>query len=154
MGLYCHGEKKQYKKISVFRHHLWSAVMIHFRLFQFNMPSIDTGYVTSCFGILKILEFVSQIVRSNRFLKHWRGWLIAGFLMENWFFRDRRSGSELLCKKGVRKNFAKFIGKYFYQSLFYNKNTRFFISNTFIATPGWNWQKVKQKLSNILRLNF
>ena len=29
----------------------------------------------------------------------------------------------------------------------------FFISNTF-ATPGWNWQKVKQMLSNTLKLNF
>ena len=132
-GFIVTGKKNSTQKISVFTHHLCSAVMIHFRLFQFNMPSIDTGYVTSCFGILKILEFVSQIVRSNKFLKHWRGWLIAGFLMENWFFRDRRSGSELLCKKGVRKNFAKFIGKYLYQSLFHNKNTRFFYKQHFYS---------------------
>ena len=31
----------------------------------------------------------------------------------------------------------------------------FFISNTFISgTPGWNWQKIKQMLSNTLSLNF
>ena len=31
----------------------------------------------------------------------------------------------------------------------------FFISNTFISrTPSWNWQKIKQMLSNTLRLNF
>ena len=30
----------------------------------------------------------------------------------------------------------------------------FFISYTFISTPGWNWQKIKQMLSNTLRLNF
>ena len=26
-------------------------------------------------------------------------------------------------------------------------DTRFLISNTFIRTPGWNWQKIKQKLT-------
>ena len=34
--------------------------------------------------------------------------------------------------------------------------TRFFIyiSNTFISNASWNWQKIKQMLSNTLRLNF
>ena len=29
-----------------------------------------------------------------------------------------------------------------------------YVSNTFITTPDWNCQKIKQKLSNTLRLNF
>ena len=30
----------------------------------------------------------------------------------------------------------------------------FYIDNTLKAMPGWNWQKIKQMLSNTLRLNF
>ena len=33
----------------------------------------------------------------------------------------RSSRAEVLCKKGVLRNFAKFPGKYLYQSLFFNK---------------------------------
>ena len=36
----------------------------------------------------------------------------------------RSSRPETLCKKGVFKNFAKFIGKYLRQSLFFNKVKR------------------------------
>ena len=34
---------------------------------------------------------------------------------------NRSSRSEVFCKKGVVKNFAKFIGKHLCQSLFFNK---------------------------------
>ena len=33
----------------------------------------------------------------------------------------KNSRPEVLCKKGVLRNFAKFIGKHMYQSLFFNK---------------------------------
>ena len=35
-----------------------------------------------------------------------------------------------------------------------NKLHAFFISNTFINMSSWNWQKIKQKLSNTVKLNF
>ena len=35
--------------------------------------------------------------------------------------RIRRSPLDILCKKGVLINFAKFTGKYLCQSLFFNK---------------------------------
>ena len=35
------------------------------------------------------------------------------------------------------------------------RDSRFFLSATFLwATPGWNWQKIRQMLSNTLRLKF
>ena len=34
---------------------------------------------------------------------------------------DRSNHSELLCLKGIPKNFAKFTGKHLCQSLFFNK---------------------------------
>ena len=34
---------------------------------------------------------------------------------------NRSSRSEVFCKKGVLRNFAKFIGKHVCQSLFFNK---------------------------------
>ena len=36
-----------------------------------------------------------------------------------WLFRNSRP--EMFCKKGVLRNFAKFIGKHLCQSLFFNK---------------------------------
>ena len=44
-----------------------------------------------------------------------------------------------------------FLWKRIY-TLFFISNT--FVSNTRLATPGWNWPKIKQMLSNTLRLNF
>ena len=35
--------------------------------------------------------------------------------------KDRSSRPEVFCKKGVFRNFAKFIGKHLCQSLFFNK---------------------------------
>ena len=34
---------------------------------------------------------------------------------------NRSSRSEVFCKKGVLRNFAKFVGKHLCQSLFFNK---------------------------------
>ena len=41
------------------------------------------------------------------------------------FFKNRSSRSEVFCKKGVLKNFAKFAGKHLRLSLFFNKETYF-----------------------------
>ena len=37
------------------------------------------------------------------------------------FINIRSSRSEVLCKKGVLRNFGKFTGKYLCQNLFFNK---------------------------------
>ena len=38
--------------------------------------------------------------------------------------------------------------------MYFKKVVRWFMKYTLLATPGWYWQKIKQMLSNTLRLNF
>ena len=51
--------------------------------------------------------------------------------INNWRFRSSRP--EVFCKKVVLRNFAKFIEKHLYSSLFFNKvaDLRLFLQNTF-----------------------
>ena len=47
----------------------------------------------------------------------------AMWMRERYAKRNRSSRPELLCKKGILKNFAKFIGKHLCQSHLFNKIT-------------------------------
>ena len=58
-------------------------------------------------------------VRGAIFSKPWITIYTVFFFLLLWRFRSSRP--EVLCKKGVLRNFTKFTGKHLCQSLFFNK---------------------------------
>ena len=68
----------------------------------------------------------------------WRSWINY-----SWRWKFRSSRSEVFCKKDVLRNFAKFTGKYLYQSLFFNK----------VAALASNFVK-KESLAQVISCEF
>ena len=74
-----------------------------------------------------------------------------------WAAKNRGSSLEVVCKKGVLENFAKYTGKHLCQSLFFNKVAglrpetllkkrlwrRCFLPNFANSSGGRFWKKVK-----------
>ena len=71
-------------------------------------------------------------------------WIInklAGELFSDEATNNRSSCPELFCKKGVLRNFAKFIGKHLCQSFFFNKVAGFSNNLIYFGTM-WNAQEI------------
>ena len=110
--------------------------------------------------VMKIKNKLGKVIRINKYFIKPGSQLCQTYVK---FKKNRSSRPEVFCKKGVRKNFAKFTGKHLCQSFFFKKellakvfscefweisNNTFFLKNT---SGGSFWKK---QLSGSMRLLF